>query len=209
MNATRVLLIVLGALVIARLVTKDSAGETLAGRIAGGQPPPFGASSASTAASTSTSSGGGASTTSSTGSAKPVAVGPTGAGETAFAHSFLKSIGAPLNAVDMSALQDWWAQEEGSSVLVPGHGGTNNPFEVTTSGDANVPSTGNANSVGVKNYATPQQGVQAAIGYFNKYGPSVLQEFRSGKSISAIEGAVRNLGPNAFGSDTASPWAVR
>lgn len=141
------------------------------------------------------------------GSTAPAKVGKVGTGERAFATGFLKTIGAPLNATNIRALEDWWAQEEGPNVLVPGHGGTNNPFEVTTSGSANVPSTGNANSVGVKNYATPQEGIQAAIGYFQTYGPGVLDAFRRGESISNIEAAVRALGPNAFGSDTASPWS--
>lgn len=38
MNATKVLMIVAGVFLIARLVTKDSAGQTIAGRLAGGQP---------------------------------------------------------------------------------------------------------------------------------------------------------------------------
>jgi hypothetical protein len=132
---------------------------------------------------------------------------PTGSGEAAFATSFLKAIGAPQNKTSIAALEDWWAEEEGNNVLVPGHGGENNPFEVTTSGAANVPSTGNANSVGVKNYATPEEGVQAAIGYFQQYGPGVITAFQKGESISDIEAAVRDLGPNAFGSDTSTPWA--
>lgn len=135
--------------------------------------------------------------------------GKASTSETGFARAFLTTIGAPLNKTNISALEDWWAAEEGSSVLVPGHGGLNNPFEVTTSGQANVPSLGNANSVGVKNYGTEQAGILAAIGYFEEYGPGVLDAFRNGESISSIEAAVRALGPNAFGSDTSLPWGLR
>lgn len=137
-----------------------------------------------------------------------VKVGKTTATETGFATSFLNAIGAPLNKTNIAALEDWWAQEEGTAVLVAGHGGLNNPFEVTTSGNANVPSLGSVNASGVKSYATPQQGVEAAIGYFQTYGPGVLTAFRNGESISNIEQAVRDLGPNAFGSDTNAPWSV-
>ncbi len=38
MSPTSLLLVVLGVFVVARVVTKDSAGETLAGRLAGNQP---------------------------------------------------------------------------------------------------------------------------------------------------------------------------
>lgn len=140
------------------------------------------------------------------GAAAPAKVGKVSAGETGFARAFLKAIGAPLNKTNIEALEAWWSREEGSDVLVPGHGGLNNPFEVTTSGNANVPSEGSANYAGVQNYATPQEGIQAAIGYFEKYGPGVLEAFRKGESVADIEQAVRNLGPNAFGSDTDTPW---
>jgi hypothetical protein len=203
MNATRLLMIVVGVFLIARLVTKDSQHETLAGRLAGGQPGSTSASAGPYVGSTAPSAGVG------NPSAAPIKVGTTTATEAGFASSFLKAIGAPLNKTNISALEDWWSAEEGSDVLVPGHGGTNNPFEVTTSGAQNVPTLGSVNSAGVKSYATPAQGVQAAIGYFQQYGPGVLQEFRSGRSIASIEGAVRALGPNAFGSDTAGAWQLR
>ena len=194
MNATRLLMIVLGVFLIARLVQKDSQGETLAGRLAGGQPGSAGGTTASAAGFTGVAAG-----------ATPVSVGTTTATESSFATSFLKAIGAPLNKTNISALEDWWSAEEGSDVLVPGHGGLNNPFEVTTSGAANVPTEGSINSAGVKSYSTPAQGVQAAIGYFEQYGPGVLQAFRSGSSISAIEGAVRDLAQTL--SDQTQPAA--
>jgi len=56
MSPTGLLMIVIGVWVISRLVTKDSTGETLAGRLVGGQPSSASNSSTSTAAgSTSTS----------------------------------------------------------------------------------------------------------------------------------------------------------
>jgi hypothetical protein len=122
-----------------------------------------------------------------------------------FARSFLTQIGAPITAASLSALNSWWNAEESGHVLQPGHGGTNNPFEVSWGG--NVPSSATSGNSIVKSYATPQQGVQAAINYFSQYGPGVLAAFRGGQSVSQIEAAVRGLGPNAFGSDTATAWA--
>jgi hypothetical protein len=199
MNATRLLLIVIGVFLIARLVTKDSHNETLAGRIVGGQPsPPSSSSSGTTFPTTPLNLKG-----------NPLTVGTATASEKGFATSFLKTIQAPVSKTNIAALEDWWAQEEGPEVLVPGHGGLNNPFEVTTTGNVNVPSLGDANSAGVKNYATEQQGIDAAIGYFEKYGNgSVIQAFQSNKGIASIEAAVHALGPTAFGSDTDRPWGL-
>jgi hypothetical protein len=159
-----------------------------------------------TSATAATTGGATTSTGSSSGSGKVAKVPVVGSSEYDFARAFLTSIGAPLNKTNIDALNDWWNREESGEVLVPGHGGENNPFEVTTSGDANVPTLGSVNSSGVKSYATPQEGVEAAIGYFQQYGPGVLNAFRQGESIPDIEQAVADLGPNAFGSDTSTPW---
>lgn len=188
--------ILVGGIVATAGITGDTFSNIIKGDIT--KIPLAGAASAASSSSPGTGGSGGGS--------RPVKVGRTGTGETAFAKSFLTAIGAPLSHTNIRALEDWWAQEEGQNVLVPGHGGLNNPFEVTTSGATTVPSLGSVNSAGVKSYATPTEGVQAAIGYFNTYGPNVLQAFRNGASIADIESAVRDLGPNAFGSDTASPW---
>lgn len=196
--------ILIGGIIATAGVTGDSFSNIIKGEIT--KHPLDGSSTSSTSSSSSSSSSGGPG--GGVVSGAPVSVGKTSAGETAFANSFLSAIGAPHNKASLAALRDWWAAEEGNNVLVPGHGGLNNPFEVTTSGSANVPTLGSVNSSGVKSYATPQQGVEAAIGYFDTYGQGVLQAFREGLSITEIEAAVRNLGPVAFGSDTALPWSM-
>jgi hypothetical protein len=140
-------------------------------------------------------------------SQKNLAINTSASSPSGFARAFLQQIGAPVTPASMSALNAWWNAEEGGHVLQPGHGGANNPFEIV--GGYGVPTTGAANSVGVSNFATPQQGIQAAINYFKAQSgiSNVIGAFQQpGATTASIEAAVRGLGPNAFGSDTNAAW---
>jgi hypothetical protein len=164
MSPTGALLVVLGVFVIARLVTKDSTGETLAGRLAGGQPNAIANTSAAIAGTSAPSapSTGAASTVASMSSAltgtinasglQPIPEGTktpaTAAG--GWADAILSGIGAPLTSANIAAMEQWFDAEGG--------GGENNPTNTTLAG---VGTLGDlpGNSARVKNYATPADGV--------------------------------------------------
>jgi len=81
-----------------------------------------------------------------------------------------------------------WAQAEGG-------GATNNPFNTTMSGYG---ATGNYNSVGVKNYGSSQQGLQATAATLmnGKYG-NIMQALRQGTNARQMALALAN-----------SPWGT-
>ena len=85
----------------------------------------------------------------------------------------LSAIGAPATAANISFLDAWQAAEGGSA--------TYNPLNTTQ------PSAGatNYNSVGVKNYASAQQGAAAtAQTLANGYYPAILAGLQSGNPLS-------------------------
>lgn len=99
----------------------------------------------------------------------------------------LRGVGAPVTPQNLLFVNDW-AKAEGG-------GAANNPFNTTEPGYG---ATGNYNSVGVKDYATPQQGVQATL--------ATLQNGRYGNILSALK-----QGTNARSAAqalAASPWGT-
>jgi hypothetical protein len=99
----------------------------------------------------------------------------------------LRSIGAPATPQNLLFVNDW-ARAEGG-------GAANNPFNTTEPGYG---TTGNYNSVGVKEYATPQQGIAATA--------ATLENGRYGNILSALRhGTDAKLAAAAL---AASPWGT-
>lgn len=101
-------------------------------------------------------------------------------------QQILAGIGAPDSISNQDAFNAWQRAEGGSAA--------NNPFD-TTQGAAG---TTNYNSVGVKNYRTSQQGVQATIQTLeNGHYAAVLKALREGTNAYQVAAAVG-----------ASPWGT-
>jgi len=98
----------------------------------------------------------------------------------------LNGVGAPLTPANLQFINAW-AQAEGGTA-------SNNPFN-TTQG---MPGSTSYNSVGVQNFTTPQQGIQATVNTLNNgYYPNILSSLRSGNSAMLSAQAVAN-----------SPWGT-
>jgi len=98
----------------------------------------------------------------------------------------LQGVGAPSTPQNMQ-LMNAWAQAEGG-------GASNNPFNTTQM----APGATAYNSAGVRNFTTPQQGIQATIDTLqNGYYPDILSSLRSGGSAMATAQAIAN-----------SPWGT-
>ena len=154
MNPTNALLVIAGIFIIGRLVTKDSQGETLAGRLVGGQPQSsqhhhFARAAAAAPANR-------ASTppppTRSAGSSRMSGGGLLNTHSTTFAKDVLQSLHAPATPANINSLMDWF-QREGNPPTIDHF----NPLD-TTLGEPGAVST---NSVGVKSYRSWAQGVTA------------------------------------------------
>jgi murein DD-endopeptidase MepM/ murein hydrolase activator NlpD len=102
----------------------------------------------------------------------------------------LQAIKAPVTPQNMTALDAWQRAEGGAA--------TNNPFNTTLS----LPGTSTYNSAGVRNYQTPQQGIDATIQtltapqYASGYQP-IINALRQGTSPQAVAQAVGS-----------SPWGT-
>lgn len=99
----------------------------------------------------------------------------------------LKGIGAPVTPQNIRFLNAWTQVEGGAA--------SNNPFNTTEPG---FTATGNYNSVGVKNYATPAGGIQATVATLKngRYG-NILSALAQGTSAQAAAQALAN-----------SPWGT-
>jgi hypothetical protein len=99
----------------------------------------------------------------------------------------LRGIGAPVTPQNMMFVNDW-AKAEGG-------GATNNPFNTTEPGFG---ATDNYNPVGVKDYATPQGGIQATVNTLEngRYG-NIIGALRQGTDAKAAAQALAN-----------SPWGT-
>lgn len=112
----------------------------------------------------------------------------------------LKGVGAPTTPQNFDVL-DAWAKAEGGTA-------TNNPFNTTQP----LPGATSYNSVGVRNYQTPQQGIDATIqtlkGPVGNYGP-ILDALRAGNDPTAVGQAIANsqwgTGPGVLKVLGASP----
>ena len=96
-------------------------------------------------------------------------------------NQILQGVGAPSTPQNMTALNAW-AQAEGGSAA-------NNPFNTTEP----MQGASNYNSVGVRNYLTPQQGIKATIDTLNgpigNYGP-ILAALKAGNNPMAVAQAI-------------------
>ena len=102
----------------------------------------------------------------------------------AWGKQLLRKLGAPPTSQNL-ALFRAWAQAEGSTARF-------NPFDTTQP----APGATNFNSVGVKNYRSAQQGLDATYQtLINGYYPNIVAELRKGNDAGATADAIG-----------ASPW---
>jgi hypothetical protein len=99
---------------------------------------------------------------------------PANASQTAWFTALLKSIGAPSTSANIQSLSDWYSHENSSWPPAA----SNNPFNSTLS----APGATTFNSVGVRNYATPTQGISATASTLNGY-PGVIAALKSGSGL--------------------------
>lgn len=109
----------------------------------------------------------------------PLAYGTPAKGSTAtaWATAILAAIGAPNSQSNVTSLTDWFNQEGG--------GGANNPLNTTQPGFG---ATNSINSLGVKSYATPADGVAATAATL-KSGlyPGIVNALKSGSGLVGID----------------------
>lgn len=205
MNRTGLLLIVAGVFVIARLVTKDSAGQTLAGRLAGGQPTNQATSILTSVAGAPT---GASSSISKQASriAASSAASDLGAGSvtpTSFAKSLLTALNAPLTAANVKSIVDWEALEGGNW----DNTATYNPLN-TTQAEPGYGETGTQGNIGA--YTSWAQGLQATVQTLTSsiYSP-IVSALQSGTGLGGLHLTALHdwsAGPNA--ADSAGYWSV-
>jgi peptidoglycan hydrolase-like protein with peptidoglycan-binding domain len=118
--------------------------------------------------------------------------------ETAWAKQLLASIDAPDTQSNIAALYDWAAREGPFDTQA-----AYNPLNVS----GPLVGTGKFDGTPAENYANAAAGIQGEDAYFGQYGEAVVKAFQENAGVSSIEAAVRSLGPNAFGTDTDTPWA--
>lgn len=99
----------------------------------------------------------------------------------------LAGLGAPATPENIKFLNAW-AQAEGGSAA-------NNPFNTTEPGHGTI---GNYNSVGVKQYGTPQGGIQATI--------DTLQNGRYGAILNALHQGTSALADAQ--AEATTPWGT-
>lgn len=105
--------------------------------------------------------------------AESLGVGHTSAG---WAKDFLKGIGAPATPQNIEFVQKWENLESG------GGGGQYNPLNSVLG----APGASSVNSVGVKNYTSYQQGLQASISTFTQtQWAGVLQGLKANNQQAA------------------------
>src|SRR5256885_414099 len=99
----------------------------------------------------------------------------------------LGMVGAPVTPANVKYLNAWARAEGGSA--------SNNPFNTTQPGFSEA---GNYNSVGVKNYSNPQQGLAATAHTLeNGHYGNILSALRKGNNAMADAQAL-----------AASPWGT-
>ena len=107
-----------------------------------------------------------------------------------WAHDFLQRAGFPVTPANVEVVYSWEFAESG------GGGGMWNPLNTTQGGYAGE---SDFNSVGVKNYATREDGLNAnAKVIHNGYYPMVVGLLSLGNNAQAVVNAI-----------TASPWGTR
>ena len=131
-------------------------------------------------------SAGGASGASGTsGSSGPLNSSAAAPSKSGFAEALLQKLGAPVTQENIKFLDAWQRAEGGSP---------DNPFNTTQ----DAPGARNFNSVGVKRYASMEQGLEATLKTLlnGRYG-GIVQALRQGTSAKAAADAL-----------AASPWGT-
>lgn len=180
-----------GGLLLTKAVTGSSWGDILTGRA--GQVPTTapalsvaGVGAALTGAAA-TAGAGALSAFKGAAQALPAYTALTGPNANAWASEILQAIGAPATRANVSSMLAWFGHEGG--------GGQNNPLNTTLSTSG---ATGSINSVGVKNYGTVNQGVQATAQTLTGGYPAIVGALRAGGGLS-------NAGPQVSGE--LSTWS--
>jgi hypothetical protein len=125
-----------------------------------------------------------AATAAATGAVNKVGVDPA-----QWAQDFLTQLGAPITSSNLQAVTAWEQAESG------GGGGHFNPLNTTQGGFAGETSY---NSIGVKNYASYQDGINANVKVItNGLYSNILAALQQGTSAQAVAQAVAN-----------SPWGT-
>lgn len=109
----------------------------------------------------------------------PASTALSGTAATIWAVAILKSINAPTNTANVSSMIGWFHNEGG--------GGANNPMNTTLSTSG---ATGSINSVGVKDYGTPSEGVSATAQTLQSGYPAIVAALKSGKGLANTSGDV-------------------
>lgn len=99
---------------------------------------------------------------------------PTNSSQTAWFTALLKAIGAPPTTANLNSLAAWYKRENGSWPPAA----SNNPLNSTLS----MPGASTFNSVGVRNYASAQQGVTATAQTLNGY-PAIVTALKAGNGL--------------------------
>jgi hypothetical protein len=99
---------------------------------------------------------------------------PENSTQAAFFAAILKAIGAPNTAANQKSLSDWYSHENSSWPPAA----SNNPFNSTLS----APGATTFNSVGVRNYVSALQGVQATVSTLNSY-PAIVSALKTGNGF--------------------------
>lgn len=99
---------------------------------------------------------------------------PTNASQKAWFTALLKAIGAPVTTANLNSLASWYKHENGSWPPAA----SNNPLNSTLS----MPGATTFNSVGVRNYASSQQGVTATAQTLNGY-PAIVAALKTGNGL--------------------------
>lgn len=112
------------------------------------------------------------------GSSGPLSSGTAAPSKNGFAEALLQKIGAPVTAENLKFLDAWQRAEGGSA---------DNPFNTTQ----DAPGARNFNSVGVKRYASMEQGLEATVKTLQngRYG-SIIAALRQGNSAKAAAQAL-------------------
>jgi len=103
----------------------------------------------------------------------PFGTALTGAAATAWAAAILTALGAPVNSANEASMRAWFEREGG--------GGANNPLNTTL---ANTPGNVGSFGVGVKDYATPQDGIEATVSTLEGGYGAIVSALRAGQGLS-------------------------
>jgi hypothetical protein len=112
---------------------------------------------------------------------------PSSQSETDWWKAVLMALGAPTTTANINSLSAWRKHESPWNASPPdGALYTNNPLNTTLSGHNTV---GNVNSVGVKRYATPRDGVAATVATMLGGYPAIVSRLRSGQGLCGFSSA--------------------